>query len=94
MSRFFGIGPIRLSNLVNSAILQFPRGFSTYGYHTNALPSDAVAVNGVEGGGARWFCVEVGGGCESKKQGSYQTFNIIMVHYSSDSSLCAAASYT
>lgn len=28
MSRFFGIGPISLGNLVNSALLPFPRGFT------------------------------------------------------------------
>lgn len=71
MSQFFRIGPISLSNLVNSAILLFPRGggVSTSGYHANTLPFDASALNGVEGEGAEGFCVEVGGGGERRSGG-------------------------
>lgn len=36
----------------------------------------------------------VGGGGDRRTGGSYRPFDIIMVHYSAESSLCAVASYT
>lgn len=38
--------------------------------------------------------MEVGGGGDGSRGGSYRPFDIIMVHYSSKSSQCAAVSYT
>lgn len=101
-SQLFRIGPISLSNVVNSVVLPFPRGggwFSSSGYHSSTLQLNAEP-QGEEGGGAAGFWIEfvwrwgreVGG--ERGERGSYQRFDIIMVHYSPDSSPCDAASYS
>lgn len=84
MSRVVGMGPISLSNLVNSAPSAFSSGFHSTDIQT--VPRFDVSAVGAE--------VDAGGGgCQEEKRRIYGTFDIIMEHYRTDSSLCAVASY-
>lgn len=96
MSQFFRIGPISLSNLVNLAVRLSPQGFQLLEITLTLSHSMPQHWVGLEGGGAEGLYVGVSGGGDRSVWvgGSYRPFDIIMVHYSSESSLCAAASYT
>lgn len=91
MSQFFKIGPISLSNLVNLAFLFAPQGFQPLEITLTLLPFDgSIEWRGLYRAG--WG--DGGGGGGWSRRGSYRPFDIIMVHYSSEGSQRATASYT
>lgn len=91
MRQFFRIEPISFSNLVNLAILHPPRGFQSLGI----MLSRSMLLHWMGWEEEHRGCVwRLEGGGDRRKGGSYRTFDIIMVHYISDSSLCSRPSST
>lgn len=98
MSQCFKIGPISLSNLVNLAFLFAPQGFQPLEITLTLLPFDGSIEWGRKEeerrGSYRAGWGDGGGGGGRSRRGSYRPFDIIMVHYSSEGSQRATASYT